>query len=69
MLALDINQKYLDDLKATYPNIIPVAVDLSQWDETRKIVEGLGPIHHLVNNAGIFLHEPVLEITEQTVDK
>lgn len=33
--------------------IIPVLCDVADCDATRKIVQSLGPIHLLVNNAGI----------------
>ncbi len=69
--ALDMNEKKLQDLAKEYPSVvIPVVIDLSKWDETRKIVESLpGPIHHLVNNAGIFINEKILDTTNDAVDK
>ena len=47
----------LEELAATYPNIVPVRCDLSQRDEIeglmRTVANGQGRIDVLVNNAGI----------------
>lgn len=49
--------------------IIPVLCDVADFDATRKIVQSLGPIHLLVNNAGItrlgsFLEFPMKDFEE-----
>ena len=51
------------------PSIIPVEVDLSDWEATRKAVEGIGPIHLLVNNAGVAEITPFLETTKAELDR
>lgn len=52
-IALSRTQADLDSLKAEVQEIIPVLCDVADFDATRKIVQNLGPIHLLVNNAGI----------------
>ena len=51
------------------PSIIPVEVDLTDWDATRKAVEGVGPIHLLVNNAGVAEITPFLQTTKAEMDR
>ena len=43
--------------------------DISNWEGARKVIEGLGPIDLLVNNAGVASLEPVLDATEPQYDK
>lgn len=52
-----------------YPSIRPVCVDLSNWQETWKAVENIGPIDLLVNNAAIATNDPFLEVTEDVIDQ
>lgn len=61
----------LNALKTDCPNIHTTAVDLSSWEQTRnalKVLEGK-TVHGLVNNAGIAVIKPFLEITEDDLDK
>ena len=44
-------------------------MDLTDWDATRKAVEGVGPIHLLVNNAGVAEITPFLETTKAEMDR
>ena len=50
------------------PRIIPVQADLADWAATRKAVEGLGPVHLLVNNAATAVIKPFLEHTQQDME-
>jgi len=67
--ALDYNEEHLQKLKAQLPTVQLVIADLSKWEETRQIVENLGPIDHLVNNAGILINGHVLDVTESSYDR
>ncbi|XP_052806730.1 L-xylulose reductase-like [Mya arenaria] len=44
----------LDALKAENPSVHTIAVDLSNWDETRTKLAKIEPLYGLVNNAGIY---------------
>ena len=51
VFALDKSQEKLDDIIKEYPGVYPVCQDLRNWDETKNIVEDLGELDGLVNNA------------------
>jgi len=69
IFALSKTKENLDALVSEYPSIRPVCVDLSNWKETRKAVENIGPIDLLVNNAVAFNHHPFLEVPEDAIDQ
>ena len=68
VLVLSLNQAPLDTLKAECPSVETVACDLTDWEATRAAVEALGPVHCLVNNAGVVHITPFLEVTEAEID-
>ena len=61
----------LGELKSDCPNIIAVTVDLSKWEETVKAFSVLDNVivDGLVNNAGISITKPFLEVTQQDFDE
>ena len=66
--ALSRTQSDLDSLEKEVPGIKTVCCDLSDWDQTKSIVQDIiqeGPIELLVNNAGISLLEAVGTITKE----
>jgi L-xylulose reductase len=44
-----------------YPKMETVCHDVSDWDKTRKVVEGLGYFNCLFNNCGILDIVPFLD--------
>ena len=68
VIALSLNQAPLDTLKAECPSVETVACDLTDWEATRAAVEALGPVHCLVNNAGVIIRQPFLEVTPDAID-
>ena len=46
-----------------------VCVDVADVEATRREVEGAGPVHLLVNNAGVTELQPFLEVTEEAYEK
>lgn len=62
------SEESLKSLEQQHPGIKTIPLDVSDWDKTRKVVEGLEPIHLLVNNAAIGVVTPVLEATEKQFD-
>lgn len=60
VLALSRTKADLDSLKEEHPTIDVVLCDLSNWEEARTVIEGLGAIDLLVNNAAVAVCEPCL---------
>lgn len=61
----------LDLLKTECPNIEIVTIDLSNWNRTieaLKILDGI-EVDGLVNNAGVAIIKPFLELTEKDFDE
>ncbi|CAD5114369.1 DgyrCDS3505 [Dimorphilus gyrociliatus] len=67
--AIGRTEKELNELKAVNDGIVPLCVDLANWNETVSILEKLEPIHYLVNNAGVTHLEDFLSISKESVDK
>ncbi|OXA50615.1 Carbonyl reductase [NADPH] 2 [Folsomia candida] len=70
VIALDLDKDALADLKSTHPSVTTIHADLSDWEKSREAVLALptGPIHHLVNNAGISEVVEFSKITPKNVD-
>ncbi|XP_033748781.1 L-xylulose reductase-like [Pecten maximus] len=66
--ALSRTQADLDSLKSEVPSMNIVQADLQDWDGSRKIVEQLGPIDLLVNNAGVARNASFLEVKKDELD-
>lgn len=49
--------------------LVPLCVDVADIEATRREVEGAGPIHLLVNNAGVTELQPFLDVTVDAYDK
>jgi NAD(P)-dependent dehydrogenase (short-subunit alcohol dehydrogenase family) len=69
VFALDNNEQRLKDLQTELTAVKIVHADLSKWKEVRETVENLGPMDHLVNNAGIAKLASCLETTEEQIDE
>ena len=59
----------LKSLKEECPNMKTFCQDISKWDELKKLVESLPVMDGLVNNAGINILEPIVDITEDHLDQ
>jgi len=55
-------------LKKEIPEVEIVCVDVSDWNKTEEVVESLGDIDLLVNNAGVLTLQSVGSITEEKFD-
>lgn len=58
-------------LKAVCPNIHTITIDLTQSEQTRQAFRILAgkTVHGLVNNAGVAIIKPFLELTESDFDE
>jgi len=68
VVVLDKDVEQLAKVKSEFPSVITVTADLSNWDETRKALETVGPIDHLVNNAGVNRRESFMNVSSQNID-
>ncbi|GBP78533.1 hypothetical protein EVAR_61665_1 [Eumeta japonica] len=68
VVALSNQEANLKRLKAEYRSIETAAVDLTDWDRTREVVEELGDFDGLVNCAGVCITEPFLECSPRSFD-
>lgn len=68
VFALSRTKSHLDDLIKECPCIVPVPVDLTDWNFTKSAVESLGPVDILVNNAGTAILESFLKIKPESFD-
>lgn len=50
-------------------SIVPVCVDLADWEATEAALQGVGPIDLLVNNAACTSLQAFLEVTPDQFDK
>ncbi|XP_034050570.1 L-xylulose reductase-like [Thalassophryne amazonica] len=51
------------------PSIIPVCVDLADWEATAEALKDVGPIDLLVNNAACLKVESLLEVQPEDFDR
>ena len=56
--AISRTQSDLNSLIKECPDIIVHNVDIADCDKTRSVVESIGSVDFLVNNAGVLLEEP-----------
>lgn len=68
VIAVARTASKLEKLQSEVPNIIPVPVDLTDWEATQTALSKVGPIDLLVNNAAMAVLEPVGEIKPDTFD-
>lgn len=46
------------------PNTKQIICDVSDWDDTYQKMLAIGPVHGLVNNAGVAVIENFFDVTE-----
>ncbi|KAK3602073.1 hypothetical protein CHS0354_014248 [Potamilus streckersoni] len=67
VIALDIIEENLRNLKKDYPEIITAQVDVGDWKATKEVIEGLPTVDLLVNNAGVLKMGPILDTSEEDI--
>ena len=66
--AISRTESDLDNLKKGCGNIDGYNIDIADWDKTRSVVENIGPIDMLVNNAAVAIQTPFLDVTKGQLD-
>ncbi|KAJ8973468.1 hypothetical protein NQ317_013462 [Molorchus minor] len=69
VIAVGRTKHLLDELTRKFPSIETVALDITDWEETEKVLGKIGHIDLLVNNAGMGWLKSMMEITEKDVDE
>jgi L-xylulose reductase len=67
--ALSKTEENLKSLVDENPSIHPICVDLSDWEATRKAVDGIGRVDFLVNNAMVGFFKSFLETDESDLNR
>ena len=44
-------------------------MDLADWEKTRAVVDGIGTVDYLVNNAAVGNWTPFFDVTKEELDK
>lgn len=69
VIGISRTQSTLDSLEKEAPGIKTICLDIGQdWHKTKKVIEEIGPVHCLVNNAGVASCEPFLEASPESFD-
>ncbi|XP_019865188.1 L-xylulose reductase-like [Aethina tumida] len=68
VVAVGRSKEALDKLKKHDPKIEIVILDITDWNKTSQVLENIGPVDLLVNNAGLGWVKPITEIIEDDLD-
>ncbi|XP_018417287.1 PREDICTED: L-xylulose reductase [Nanorana parkeri] len=69
VIAVSRSPEDLESLARECPGVETVCVDLGDWSATEASMKSIGPVDLLVNNAGVALLQPCLDITQEAFDK
>ncbi|XP_075072886.1 L-xylulose reductase [Mixophyes fleayi] len=69
VVAVSRTLEDLESLARECPGVKTVCVDLGDWSATEAALSSVGDIDLLVNNAGVALLQPFLEITQEMFDR
>ncbi|XP_061520083.1 LOW QUALITY PROTEIN: L-xylulose reductase [Phycodurus eques] len=67
--AVTRTQSDLDSLVQECPSVVPVCVDLADWQATEAAIRDVGPVDLLINNAACAVLQPFLEVTPDQFDQ
>ena len=66
--AISRTKSDLDSLKEECTDIDVYNVDIADWDKTRSVLQSIGPVEMLVNNAGVVYPSAFLETSKDQLD-
>lgn len=69
VVALSRTQDDLDSLKSEFPDMEVVNQDVGDWESTTKVIDSLGYFDYLVNNAGVLIMAPILELKKEDLER
>lgn len=65
VIGIGLNMDIIDNTD----NLTKMTIDVSKWDDVYEKVLEIGPVHGLVNNAGVAFIQPFLETTQHGWDQ
>ena len=68
VILLDKDEAQLKEALKTIPSASIVAVNLLDWDATKKALKSIGHVDHLINNAGVNQRQTFMDITPEAMD-
>ncbi|KAF5287517.1 hypothetical protein FQA39_LY04145 [Lamprigera yunnana] len=68
VIAVGRTQSDLDSIKLEHPSIRTIVLDIQNWSKTKEALKDVGNIDLLVNNAGVAILEPILDVSEASFD-
>lgn len=68
VIAVSKTDENLKQLVAENPNIVPVCVDLSDWQATKDAIKPHLPIQYVVNNAAMAILDSFLDVKPEDFD-
>jgi L-xylulose reductase len=66
--TLEKDPELIAQLKEELPRVTVLKVDLLDWKATKEAVTSLGPMDHLVNNAGVLVPQEFMDVTEEAAN-
>jgi len=68
VILVDKDELGLSEAKKEIPGALTYPIDLLDWEGTKKVLETIGHVDHLVNNAGVNKRQGFLEVTPEALD-
>ena len=68
VILVDKDEAGLSEAKKVIPDALTMLIDLLDWEGTKKVLEGIGHVDHLINNAGVNKREEFLSVTPESLD-
>ena len=66
--AISRTESDLESLRKAYDNLDVFKVDIAEWNKTRNVIETIGPTDTLVNNAGVVVMSPFLDVSQDQLN-
>lgn len=69
VIGISRTQSTLDSLEKEAPGIKTICLDIAEdWHKTKKVIEEIGPVDCLVNNAAIAMCSSFLDTEPESID-
>jgi NAD(P)-dependent dehydrogenase (short-subunit alcohol dehydrogenase family) len=69
VIAISRTKETLDELKSELPSVTTICSGIGCWEETREVVQSVGRVDLLVNNAAINIPGLMMKITPKDIER